>query len=47
MVSTTGGAFTAATGDFIERVRPHVFPKPFRLDELRALVRRRLIMLRS
>jgi DNA-binding NtrC family response regulator len=47
MVFMTGGAFTAATGDFIERVRPHVFPKPFRLDELRALVRRRLIMLRS
>ena len=47
MVFMTGGAFTAATGDFIERVRPYVFPKPFRLDELRALVRRRLIMLRS
>jgi signal transduction histidine kinase len=47
MVFMTGGAFTEATGDFIEKVRPHVFPKPFRLDELRALVRRRLIMLRS
>jgi signal transduction histidine kinase len=47
MVFMTGGAFTEATGNFIERVRPHVFPKPFRLDELRALVRRRLIMLRS
>jgi signal transduction histidine kinase len=47
MVFMTGGAFTAATGDFIERVRPYVFPKPFRLDELRALIRRRLIMLRS
>ncbi len=47
MVFMTGGAFTQATGDFIERVRPHVFPKPFRLDELRSLVRRRLIMLRS
>lgn len=47
MVFMTGGAFTDATGDFIEKVRPHVFPKPFRLDELRALVRRRLIMLRS
>ncbi len=47
MVFMTGGAFTAATGDFIERVRPYVFSKPFRLDELRGLVRRRLIMLRS
>ncbi len=47
MVFMTGGAFTEATGNFIEKVRPHVFPKPFRLDELRALVRRRLIMLRA
>jgi signal transduction histidine kinase len=47
MVFMTGGAFTAASGDFIERVRPYVFSKPFRLDELRGLVRRRLIMLRS
>ncbi len=47
MVFMTGGAFTAASGDFIERVRPFVFSKPFRLDELRGLVRRRLIMLRS
>ncbi len=42
LVFMTGGAFTAATGDFVDRVRPFVFPKPFRLDELRHLVRQRI-----
>ena len=42
LVFMTGGAFTAATGDFVDRVRPFVFPKPFRLDELRDLVRQRI-----
>ena len=47
MIFMTGGAFTAATGDFIERAVVPIIPKPFRLDELRKLVRERIAALRA
>jgi DNA-binding NtrC family response regulator len=47
LIFMTGGAFTAATADFIERGVVPMIPKPFRLDELRRLVRERIAALRS
>jgi signal transduction histidine kinase len=42
LVFMTGGAFTPATAEFIDRALTPVLPKPFRLDELTRLVRERV-----
>jgi len=47
IVFMTGGAFTASTGDFIERGVAPIIAKPFRLDELRKLVRERVAAVRA
>jgi len=47
MIFMTGGAFTATAGDFIERAVAPIMSKPFRLDELKKLVRDRVAAVRS
>ena len=47
LIFMTGGAFTATTGDFIERGLAPVISKPFRLDDLKKLVRDRVAALRA
>jgi CheY-like chemotaxis protein len=42
LIFMTGGAFTPATAEFIDRALTPVLPKPFRLDELTTLVRERV-----
>jgi signal transduction histidine kinase len=42
LVFMTGGAFTPATVEFIERVPTRVLSKPFKIDQLKRLVRERM-----
>ncbi|WP_176065271.1 PAS domain S-box protein [Anaeromyxobacter diazotrophicus] len=42
MIFVTGGAFTPASHDFVERHRESCLEKPFELEQLRSLVRARL-----
>jgi len=41
-VFMTGGAFTPESREFLERSGQRLLPKPFRLDELRAIVEAQL-----
>jgi len=42
VVFMTGGAFTPESREFLERSGQRLLPKPFRLDELRAIVEAQL-----
>jgi signal transduction histidine kinase len=42
LVFMTGGAFTSETEEFMEKAAAPIFTKPFRLDQLKQLVRERI-----